>query len=710
MAHINICLGPIQETLLWDVYRKAWKKGTAPVREELPAVVHFKGGNRPKKVRYLQELGLWAGARITWEGTPPTGRLVPVTITGLEDMDELGADLAKRCVQAQAQGEVLVFPNVSCDMRTDVVFPWPGLRELRCYPVDAYTKIGGKHKHDLEESCRGHAVAEFELPYVQQREAPASSNEPAGIGSSAASLNTHEAPASVGGEAMKAAATSDGEGDDGEGAAPAPSIETANESADSVLHASSPDSGLESAAAETAAEVQGRPAEEAQGAPLQGRPAEEAQGAPLQGRPAEEAQGAPVQGRPAEEAQGAPVQGRPAEEAQGAPVQEFPPPGTQGSAVEGASKQGAQGGSAPETRNVASRLGAPAWAASLEAGRKKTSSDLAQVPGGSPAVLPGPVEPGAPPAQLALSSPAADVGSVPLASGAKIGVVIGRCSQPLEWLAAAQFSCDRYEFVIYDKCAAASEAPANVRACTTFRTISNKGQDISTFYSHIVDAYDSDALHSVTVYVPGEPDCGAHSSCDASKPLEECACLSTFLQSLQLVDVERTAFMPLNRHLVTVRSTSWPQICAPLDNLTGLPNRTADCNSGEISWINAMRDTFAVSKRQIRAKPKALYESIRAMLDVQGGHGSRWWSSVEERTNGLVFGCSPIGWLWNESSANQACVDWGPEWCACVHSKLKHSLPAPPCSCDHVSPRMAGMHLQAVPDTDCSNYQCAYST
>eukprot|EP00854_Cymbomonas_tetramitiformis_P027628 gene27628-34094_t len=371
MAHINICLGPIQETLLWDVYRKAWKKGTAPVREELPAVVHFKGGNRPKKVRYLQELGLWAGARITWEGTPPTGRLVPVTITGLEDMDELGADLAKRCVQAQAQGEVLVFPNVSCDMRTDVVFPWPGLRELRCYPVDAYTKIGGKHKHDLE---------------------------------------------------------------------------------------------------------------------------------------------------------------------------------------------------------------------------------------------------------LALSSPAADVGSVPLASGAKIGVVIGRCSQPLEWLAAAQFSCDRYEFVIYDKCAAASEAPANVRACTTFRTISNKGQDISTFYSHIVDAYDSDALHSVTVYVPGEPDCGAHSSCDASKPLEECACLSTFLQSLQLVDVERTAFMPLNRHLVTVRSTSWPQICAPLDNLTGLPNRTADCNSGEISWINAMRDTFAVSKRQIRAKPKALYESIRAMLDVQANH------------------------------------------------------------------------------------------
>ncbi|KAK3263406.1 hypothetical protein CYMTET_27779, partial [Cymbomonas tetramitiformis] len=269
-------------------------------------------------------------------------------------------------------------------------------------------------------------------------------------------------------------------------------------------------------------------------------------------------------------------------------------------------------------------------------------------------------------------------------------------------------SCDRYDFVIYARCGsvAAAALPPALRGCIRVENSVNQGQAVSVLYRHLVEKYEG-GLHAVTVYVPGSPDCGAHSDCDA-EPLSQCKCLQAFLESLAQVDVARTAFMTLNHKILTTRSTSWMDICDVIGNFTGTPNHTQACQTGELSWINTMRDMIAVSKAQVLTQPKAVYQHLFTALDLQAGHGARWWANVEERTNGLLFNCAPRGWLRNDSSAGGACVDWGPKWCDCVNSKLKHSVPAPPCKCSisqSGAPPLAS-DSSATPSTDCMNYMC----
>eukprot|EP00854_Cymbomonas_tetramitiformis_P020307 gene20307-24316_t len=200
----------------------------------------------------------------------------------------------------------------------------------------------------------------------------------------------------------------------------------------------------------------------------------------------------------------------------------------------------------------------------------------------------------------------------------KVGLVIGHCNHKLEWLAGKEFTCQQYDVVIYQRCGQVTSVPSNVQNCTSVLVVPNKGQDSIVLYEHLAMHYDDGGLHRIVAYIPGEPDCGAHSTCDAMRPLTECTCLETLQKSLQtLLATPNVSYEPLNGHVISVRSTSWVAMCDEVGNFTGVATHTDECNAGSLSWINSMRSMIAVSRAQILRRPKAVYERMVVQLDSQ---------------------------------------------------------------------------------------------
>eukprot|EP00854_Cymbomonas_tetramitiformis_P002744 gene2744-3523_t len=147
-------------------------------------------------------------------------------------------------------------------------------------------------------------------------------------------------------------------------------------------------------------------------------------------------------------------------------------------------------------------------------------------------------------------------------NASKVGLVVSNCNHKLDWLGGEEFSCERYDVIIYVRCGQVTTVPSNVQNCTSIVTVPNKGHGATGLYAHIVKHYDTGRLHRLMAYIPGAPDCGAHSACDPLHPLSKCACLSKLQRSLRIAAAAPgVSFSTLNEKLVTVRATTWTGIC-----------------------------------------------------------------------------------------------------------------------------------------------------
>ncbi|KAK3242935.1 hypothetical protein CYMTET_47406 [Cymbomonas tetramitiformis] len=320
------------------------------------------------------------------------------------------------------------------------------------------------------------------------------------------------------------------------------------------------------------------------------------------------------------------------------------------------------------------------------------------------------------PSEAAIDLAAPKVLMAPLTPNAspntsKVGLVIGHCNHKLEWLAGEEFTCQQYDVIIYQRCGQVTSVPSNVQNCTSVLTVSNKGQDSIVLYEHLVRHYDDGGLHRIVAYIPGEPNCGAHSTCDATRPLTECTCLAMLQSSLRsMLATPNVSYAPLNGHIISMRATSWVALCDEVGNFTGVATHTNECNDGSLSWITSMRSMFAVSRGQIFRRPKAVYERMVVQLDSQVGRGAHWWRQIEERMNGMLFDCSPFGWLRNDTGVSKPCMDWGPNWCRCAGKHaLKHTLPAPPCGCSDSGHLSSDAYHASTPNDDCLGFTCSLS-